>query len=417
MKERLIIKNFGPIKSVDLKLGKMTILIGEQATGKSTIAKVLAICRYFSYVTNYSILINPLNDFSHNEQFFQGLKNWGIDTYLKENSEISFESSLYKFEFRNTLITEHESVSEVDTYLKEYFQPQTRLTAKSEKFRELLNQLNQLRIDESEIKNNIKDNFWLHSWTPNENFYRLNVKKVMDNPMYIPTERVIQSTSLGKDLLVSDALQDELSKLNKIVRGFSIEMTIEPLSLTYKNQNGLGFIKKYEDEIYHTLHNGASGYQSTIPIVLAIKFYNKFDKRERTFIVEEPEQNLFPKTQKKIIEFIVDSINNGGNKFILPTHSPYILTSLENLVFAYKLANLQDGKYKAEVNEIVEEKYWLNPSDVSVYYLNEDTAIDIFDEKEVLINKDYIDSVSEVINQDFEKLLNIELKLENDTAE
>ena len=53
-KERLVIMNFGPIKSVDLKLGKMTILIGEQATGKSTIAKVLSVCRYFSYIVNCS---------------------------------------------------------------------------------------------------------------------------------------------------------------------------------------------------------------------------------------------------------------------------------------------------------------------------------------------------------------------------
>ena len=45
MREKLIIKNFGPIKSVDLDLGKITVLIGEQATGKSTIAKVLSICR------------------------------------------------------------------------------------------------------------------------------------------------------------------------------------------------------------------------------------------------------------------------------------------------------------------------------------------------------------------------------------
>ena len=56
MKEKLIIKNFGPIKSVDLDLGKITVLIGDQATGKSTVAKVLSICRYFSYIVDY----NPL---------------------------------------------------------------------------------------------------------------------------------------------------------------------------------------------------------------------------------------------------------------------------------------------------------------------------------------------------------------------
>ncbi len=43
MEETLIIKNFGPIESVELKLKRFTILIGEQATGKSTVAKVLIV--------------------------------------------------------------------------------------------------------------------------------------------------------------------------------------------------------------------------------------------------------------------------------------------------------------------------------------------------------------------------------------
>ena len=38
MQERLVIENFGPIKSIDLNF-KMTILIGEQATGKVQLPK------------------------------------------------------------------------------------------------------------------------------------------------------------------------------------------------------------------------------------------------------------------------------------------------------------------------------------------------------------------------------------------
>ncbi|MEO7801731.1 MAG: AAA family ATPase, partial [Ginsengibacter sp.] len=41
MKEKLIIKNFGPIKSVEIELRMFNVLIGDQGTGKSTIAKVL----------------------------------------------------------------------------------------------------------------------------------------------------------------------------------------------------------------------------------------------------------------------------------------------------------------------------------------------------------------------------------------
>ena len=43
MKETLHIKNFGPIKEVKLELGKVNVLIGDQGTGKSTVAKLFHI--------------------------------------------------------------------------------------------------------------------------------------------------------------------------------------------------------------------------------------------------------------------------------------------------------------------------------------------------------------------------------------
>ena len=91
MKERLVIKNFGPIKSVDLELGKMTILIGEQATGKSTIAKVLAVCRYFSYITS------PDDNNNIYVPMFQGLRDWDIEGYLSPDSEIFYDNEDYSY--------------------------------------------------------------------------------------------------------------------------------------------------------------------------------------------------------------------------------------------------------------------------------------------------------------------------------
>ena len=215
MKEKLIIKNFGPIKSVDLDLGKITVLIGEQATGKSTVAKVLAVCRYFSYIVNFSDKQNELDKFTNNLQFSNGLKDWGINDYLKKDSEIIYENHLYTFEFKTDHVIEHETLATPNDLKKEFFETHTRIKANSKSFEDLLNQLFSLRKDEIE-----NDFFELLSWTPNENFFRLNVKKVMDNPLFVPAERGFQSLSVGKDSLLPDAILDELAKINKIVRGF-----------------------------------------------------------------------------------------------------------------------------------------------------------------------------------------------------
>ena len=45
--EKLIIKNFGSIKKAEIDFNKINIFIGEQATGKSLIAKVLFFCKNF----------------------------------------------------------------------------------------------------------------------------------------------------------------------------------------------------------------------------------------------------------------------------------------------------------------------------------------------------------------------------------
>ena len=39
MKQKIIIKNFGPIKDVEMEIDDFTIFIGPQTSGKSTIAK------------------------------------------------------------------------------------------------------------------------------------------------------------------------------------------------------------------------------------------------------------------------------------------------------------------------------------------------------------------------------------------
>ena len=222
MKERLIIKNFGPIKSMDLELGKMTILICEQGTGKSTIAKLLAICRYFSFIVDYSILGKT------EDQFYKGLRYWDINTYFNNDSIIEYENDDYRLTVGYGVI-EHSFQEETKTELK-IEGCVSNINAKSKKFIDLLNELQKIKPlhNSKKVDYNtfVSDDWW--NWTPDENFFRLNVKKVMDNPFFIPTERGLQSLfSLGRNINnLSDSLLEKLSQLNRIVRGFNVELKI-----------------------------------------------------------------------------------------------------------------------------------------------------------------------------------------------
>ena len=49
---RLIVKNFGPLKDIDIEVREMVCLIGKQASGKSTLAKLIAIFEDENFIKN-----------------------------------------------------------------------------------------------------------------------------------------------------------------------------------------------------------------------------------------------------------------------------------------------------------------------------------------------------------------------------
>jgi predicted ATPase len=395
MKERLVIKNFGPIKSVDLELDKMTILIGEQATGKSTIAKILAVCRYFSYLVDVEF-----DNSRFKNQFVEGLETWGLKDLIKNNSIINYYCKDYEIlvQNKNKKVVDTKSISD-----EEYFTPE--LSKESDNFKFLVEFL-ELSLSPLININDLEDKADDLTWKIPNGFYKNQVSKVMNNPFYIPTERGLQSIfSLGKSSIqnISDSLFNQFAKMDMFARNFHSETEIKPLDIKYKNVNGQGFIKNKNQSEFSSLYNGASGYQSTIPVVLAIKYYTEIRRKSKTFIIEEPELNLFPKAQKKLMEFFVENINNNGHSFLLPTHSPYFLSAINDLLMAYKKAQ----KNKSEVEKIIKKESWLNPNDLSVYQLKDGFAYDIFDKELNLIGENIIDEASDEMNEEFEELLDI----------
>ena len=58
--------------------------------------------------------------------------------------------------------------------------------------------------------------------------------------------------------------------------------------------------------------------------------------RNNRVFLEEPEAHLFPSTQKDIMYDLVKILNrNKWSSIFITTHSPYILSSLNNLIAAY----------------------------------------------------------------------------------
>ena len=73
---RLVIRNVGPIKSVDINLNKVNVFIGPQGSGKSTIAKIISLCSWMEKVNDDTDnvvangLVKSLGAYHHMKEFF-----------------------------------------------------------------------------------------------------------------------------------------------------------------------------------------------------------------------------------------------------------------------------------------------------------------------------------------------------------
>lgn len=65
--QKIEITNFGPISNATIELGKVTLLIGEQATGKSTVSQLVY---FFKSLKEdfFSIIFNRIGEIDNEEK-------------------------------------------------------------------------------------------------------------------------------------------------------------------------------------------------------------------------------------------------------------------------------------------------------------------------------------------------------------
>jgi hypothetical protein len=160
------------------------------------------------------------------------------------------------------------------------------------------------------------------------------------------------------------------------------------------------------------LSNSSSGQQESIRILQDIFFVTLAN--EKVFrVFEEPEAHLFPTAQKQLIELLALMVNqNDDNQLIITTHSPYVLTVLNNLLFATRVI-AKNPDAESEVGAIVEKEYRMSSADFSAYSLNKTEVSgraeskSIASEKTQMIEQNYLDEVSEMLGADFDALYKI----------
>ena len=199
----------------------------------------------------------------------------------------------------------------------------------------------------------------------------------------------------NKDVALN--LADDLSKLlKKILKGeYRFNADIDKERIYFKNNQ------------YVKLQYASSGQQESVWILLLI-FRYILDETSVFMVFEEPEAHLYPETQSDIVELIGLLANVYNNQIIITTHSPYILSAFNNLLYAYQVGKNKIGDEKEAVESIVNSKSWIDPNRISAYFISENGYESIIDEELKLIQAEKIDSASSIINDKFNDLFNLD---------
>lgn len=396
---KLTIKNFARIKEAEINIDGITIIAGENNTGKTTIGKVLFSC--FNSLNNIEEAILLDKKKAINREFFELFKIL-LNEYVIHNED---ELTLGKIQnitnilYYNYINTKKNIYDILIDKLKEYvdIKDETiinhiKKTAKrieeyinisynklaykkiEEYFNEMFNNQINSRIEKDTIAEiNILDLYFKFKndkcMETNLNYHYNKNIYFIDNPFIFDRNDYSYSLSIQESHLINNILYPEKSNtLDKILAEEKLKNIYDKLSNAVNGkivEKDKDFYLE-EDFFYEpiSVHNLSAGLKSFTIIKMLLE--RNALKEDDILILDEPEIHLHPKWQLLYAEIIVLLQKEFNIHILITTHSPYFLEAIE---MYSKLHGMQEktNYYLADI----ENKY-------SVFKLVNDSIEDIY---------------------------------------
>ena len=415
MAEKLTVKNFAGITDLEIEIKRINILIGPQASGKSVCAKLLFYFKNFvweilSVVENAQTKRSFASNYSKKFEEYFPPDSWGKQYFFirYEVGNIFIEVSRKK-----------ESQGKIALSYSQLFKKE---------FIELRNSLKKIRAQYSEkyAKYYSLDRFYVTSQMLREIFVDFLVtsigREAAFNQLFIPAGRsffanlqnnifsFLSSNNVLDPFLrefgsIYENIKREGLSINRL-KNKDIQEEIDTLienSLCGKHvhEKGKDFLEVPNGRRI-SIANSSSGQQETLSFTVMLAALSCQDS-SHTVYIEEPEAHLFPSAQRNVVELIATVFNCRKEQlqFFITTHSPYILTALNNLLQAGILYQESSRDVQRQLEKIVSRYKSLDVSDLSAYVLMDGKCRSI-----VCPETGLIDAKAEVLN-DRKRLLKL----------
>jgi len=193
------------------------------------------------------------------------------------------------------------------------------------------------------------------------------------------------------------------------------EIIQEILCGEYSNEED-GEYLIHKDKRKVNLLNASSGQQEILPLLLILQTLlsikgDIFGNKGIVLYLEEPEAHLYPNAQRNVIKLLARIFNSSNKNYqlFITTHSPYILSSFNNLIYAGLLNNKLNDSEKKKIFKIVSKDEIIEPSELSAYSISAKGQLkSVIDSETKLIAQNILDDVSNDISKEFGKLMDLE---------
>lgn len=414
----LTVENFSCIKSATLELGDLTVIIGPQASGKSVLCKL---CFFFLDLINLQgqslAKRRSIEDFRETvaEKFSEWFpaNAWGTEKFRIEFAAGLFNVSLSRNTYRGQVSAKFRiKFSEEYELVYDYMLR----TAESSKhdfddpddFRYEYGLLEQGRRRMAEL---MGANAILHQiFIPAGRSFFTSIGKAISafeqgkvlDPLVLRFGRMYASYSERRAFAADTKSSKKARQL--LMRDFS------QLLGGQVEQDGDRRLLRMLDGRRIPVGAMSSGQQELLPLMTVMPWL--LVGKSRLCYIEEPEAHLFPASQSQLIQSLVLASRSSGEtaRLVMTTHSPYVVTKINNLLKAGSLSRRADPETLRAIGAIVPQGAWLYTEKVRAYALRNGDLISIIG-SDGLVDADYLDEVSSTMSTEFSKLLALEESL------
>ena len=370
---RLRIKNFGPIGPgllenegwIDFK--RVTLFIGNQGAGKSTLAKLFST---FSWIEKALVRGDYEKKWFERKGRFKNtfLSYHRLEHYQDDNAqkkvEIEYEGEACAIRYANGQL----SITEASS--PHYALPQVMYVPAERNFISYVRHPKELKLSSESLTE------FLSSFDQAKQSLRGAMKlPINDSEIeYDKLNDILNLKGPGHKVRLTDASSGFQSFVPAYLVSQHLANSVQEQSQSSQQPMSADEMDRFKQGVAAIFANDAlTEEQKRVAISVLSR---RFNKTAFINIVEEPEQNLFPSSQWDLLKSLLSFNHQGAaNRLVLTTHSPYIVNYLSLAIQGKQLQQQIQKSGRVELlptlYQIIPETALLEAEDVAIYQCNE----------------------------------------------